>query len=152
MASPRANAIANHVETAKRLLLELEEQSQTAFQALGQDSGDRFLAAVGARDQILVKLNGVIEALAHERPAPDAPLDVRGESEASATQVNVMLDEMARVAARALESHHELMARTRMERDRLAAALTRAQRADGVADSYTAASRTPRTQMLSISG
>jgi hypothetical protein len=140
------SAIATHVEAAKRLLVELEEQSLTAFQALGRDSGDEFLAAVDARDRILTELNGVIESLAHDGPAVQAP-DTQ-----SRAQVNSMLDDMARVAARALESHQELMARTQLERNRLAAALTRSERPDGVADRYAANARAPHTRTLSISG
>ena len=132
------SAIAQHVETAKRLLDTLEQQAGAALDALGVDDV-QFMAAVAERDRVLAELNDVVAAIAHERPASDA-LD------------SALLAEMARAASAALESHDTLMGRTQAERDRLAAALDRAKRPDQVANQYAVATSGPRTATLSVTG
>src|SRR5438552_11146956 len=116
MAPKRSSAVALHVEAAKRLLRELEQHANTAMSALGRDSGSEFFAAVDARDRILGQLDDVVEKLAHER-------GVSGFAAAHDPETGLLLNEMARAAAAALESHEQLLMRTRQERDRLSAAL-----------------------------
>jgi hypothetical protein len=140
--SPRADAIAQHVEAAKRLLDDLEQHAAAALQALGDERGEDFVAAVEERDRILGELNQVVDALAQER------LD----GGASDGDANDLISEMAQVAALAFASQQQLLERTRQERDRLAAALTRSQRPDTVANQYAAATLAPRTATISVTG
>lgn len=134
------SAIAQHVEVAKRLLDELEQHAETALQALGVD-GAEFAAAVDERDRVLAELNGVVEALAHERlGGSEAPND------------SALLAEMAQKASAALESHGTLLARTQLERDRLAAALDKTARPDLVASQYAVATSARRAATLSVTG
>jgi hypothetical protein len=142
MSPARTSAIAQHVEAAKRLLDELEQHAESALEALGSDDGAEFLAAVEERDRILGELNGVVEALAHERL--DDP-DHQGTD-------STLLAEMAHAASAALESHEHLLARTQVERDRLAAALDRTKRPDAVAHQYAVATNGPRSTTLSVTG
>lgn len=131
----RPSAIALHVEAAKRLLDALERHADVAIQALGSENGEGFTAAVDERDRILVELNEVVEALAHERLT-----DADG------------LPAIAQAASAALESHEALLERTRQERDRLAAALDRAGRPDAIAHQYAAATNVRRSATLSVTG
>jgi hypothetical protein len=141
----RSSAIALHVEAAKRLLQELELHADTAMNALGRESGIEFFAAVDERDRILEELDVVVDALAHERAAagPNGRRD---------PQSAPLINEMARAAAAALESHEQLMLRTRQERDRLAVALKTTTRTDSIANQYAAASMTSRAGSLSVTG
>jgi hypothetical protein len=136
--SATASSIALHVETAKRLLDELEQHAEVALGALGQD-GEQFLAAVNERDRVLDELNSVVSMLARER-LRETPED------------SSLLDEMAHHASRALESHETLRMATQLERDRLAAALAKTSKPDGVATQYAAATAIPRTATLSVTG
>ena len=146
MSDSRSSAIALHVEAAKRLLGELEEHAATALGALGRDSGSEFFAAVEQRDHVLEQLNVVVEALAHERTALEQP----GAEQDDRT--GALLAEMARAAAAALESHENLVARTQVERDRLAGALERTSRVDSIADQYAAATYALPQRTLSVRG
>lgn len=141
MSFARPSAIALHVEAAKRLLDALERQAESALDAMQSENTASFLVAVNERERILGELNGVVEALAHERIAdPENRVD------------SDLLDEMAHAASAALESHEQLMARTQMERDRLAAALDRAKRPDTIAHQYAVATSGPRAGTLSVTG
>jgi hypothetical protein len=144
MSTAGASAIAFHVETAKRLLDELEQHAELALETLGAEDGSEFLAAIAERDRILVELNDVVEALAHERvgAAPESP----SQEEAK------LLSDMARAAAAALHSHEHLLSRTQTERDRLAAALARTNRPDSIAHQYAVATNVPRPRTLSVTG
>lgn len=144
MMTARADAIAVHVEAAKRLLQELEQHAQSAVDALGRDGGADFLAAVNERDRVLGELDEIVEAIAHERQTTsEQDLDA---------DAGPLLSEMARVAAAALEAHENLLARTRMERDRLAALLQRTSRPDPVASKYAGAFQVPRAPVFSVTG
>jgi hypothetical protein len=133
------SALALHVAAAKRLLRELEEQAETALHSLGADNGDEFLAAVAGRDHILSQLDVVVGAVTHERGTED---DI---------ETRQLLAEIARAAAAALESHENLVAQTRRERDRIAGALHQCARPDSVANQYALASKSPRLT-LSVTG
>ena len=142
----RSSAIALHVQAAKRLLQELELHSDTAINALGRESGADFFAAVDKRDRILEELKGVVEAITDGQSSAESA----GRSTVLAGPV---LDEMTLAAAAALESHQQLLMRTRQERDRLAAALhTTTTRTDSVANHYAAASITGRSRTFSVTG
>jgi hypothetical protein len=143
MSPGRPSAIALHVEAARRLLDELEQHADATLQALDSEDAAEFLAAVDERDRILGELNGVVEALAHERVA-----DVNERSIGD----SALLGEMARAASAALESHGHLLARTQQERDRLAAALDRARQPDAIANQYSVATSAPRPTTLSVTG
>lgn len=60
--------------------------------------------------------------------------------------------EMAQAAAAALESHDRLASQTRRERDRLADALHRSDRADAIAHQYGVAAPGGRSGTLSVTG
>jgi signal transduction histidine kinase len=146
MTRSRAGAMTLHVEAAKRLLAELEQQALAAQDALGRDSVDgvdEFTAAIDARDQILGKLTEVVDAIAHERGA-DSENDID-------VDAGPIFAEMARVAAAALESQQKLTAQAMRERNRLAAALHNTNRPDSIASQY-AASGTGRQATLSVRG
>ncbi len=140
-----ASAIALHVEAAKRLLVEIEEHAASALFALGRENGTEFFAAVNEREQVLAQLDEVVEALAHERASGG-----QGDEPDAATAV--LLAEMAQAAAAALESHEQLLAQTRRERDRLASALNRSTRPDSVANHYAAAVISSRPRTFSATG
>lgn len=145
MMTARADSIAMHVEAAKRLLQELEQHAQSAVDALGRDGGADFLAAVSERDRVLAQLDDVVEALAHERSEA-------GEQQDPDVDTGPLLAEMARVAAAALEAHENLLARTRMERDRLAALLHRTNEPDRIANKYAGAFQPARGPVFSATG
>lgn len=140
MSAVGRSALALHVAAAKRLLQELEEQAEMALHSLGGDHGDEFLTAIAGRDQILSQLDVVVEAFAHERG-----------TEADDAETRQFLVEIARAAAAALESHENLVAQTRRERDRLAGALHQCARPDGVAKQYGLAGKS-RPLTLSVTG
>ena len=140
------NAIATHVEAAKRLLQELEQHAGTALDALGRDNGAEFIAAVNERDRILGQLGEVVEALTKERTAGG---DFASDHDA---ETRSLFTEMTQAAAAALESHEQLAVETRRERDRLAVALQRTKQPDAVANQYAASSTAPRTRTLSVTG
>ena len=139
----QTSTIAVHVEAAKRLLRELEQQAETALNALGRDSSADFFAAVDARDQILGQLDGVVNALTSERQAAT-------ESQTDKREMASLFAEIARAATTALESHDRLTSETRRERDRLAQALRRTAKPDPVARQYGASK--PRARTISVTG
>jgi hypothetical protein len=143
MSAAGTSAIAMHVDAAKRLLRELEEQAETALNALGKDDGEEFLAAVAERDQTLAKFDHVVEGLAHEHT-------VGGVSADEDAEARRLVAEMARAASTALVSHKHLTAQALRERDRLAAALERTARPDPIANQYAATSPHPRA--FSVTG
>jgi uncharacterized protein YukE len=145
MPSPRVDAIASHIEAAKRILAELEEHADTAMRALERDGGAEFFAAVDERSRVLRELDAVVEALAHERSAMSDP--------SSDLETGALFADMARAAAAALESHEQLLAQTQRERDRLAAAVQRSNRPDSVALQYaTAVARPAGLRTFSVTG
>ncbi|MEP6493434.1 MAG: hypothetical protein ABJF01_12195 [bacterium] len=146
MSRTATSAVALHVEAAKRLLQELEEQAETALHALGHDNSDEFLAAVAGRDDILAKLDDVVEALAHERGAGS------GTPSADDPETARLLADMARAAAAALVSHEHLASQARRERDRLSNAIQRNIRPDSVANQYGLASTAKRSLTFSVTG
>ncbi len=145
MPAQRPSAIALHIEAAKRLLTELEQHADSAMSALGRDSGSEFFAAVDERDRILGQLDRVVDALAHERA-------VAGPGAIRDPNAGPLLNEMARAAAAALESHEQLLLRSRQERDRLSAALKKTTRTDQVANHYAATGIPGRVRTFSVTG
>lgn len=145
MTALHTTSIARYADAAKRLLRELEQQSETASRALGHEANEAFVAAVDERDRILAQLGEVVDALSQQRLARDPA----GNPDPSMAK---LLTEMAQAAAAALESHDRLAAQTRRERDRLAEALNRASRVDAVAQQYGAASPVGRSATLSVTG
>jgi hypothetical protein len=141
MAGSATTSFALHVAAAKRLLVELEQQADVAREALGRDTSEAFLAAVDERDDILKRLDEVVEAIAHERAF--------GSEDAETER---LLADMAQAAAAALESHDQLAVAAKRERDRLAHAQARLARPDSVADHYAASTASNRPRMLSIKG
>jgi hypothetical protein len=146
MTAPVTTAFALHVEAAKRLLLELEQQAEVAREALAREENAQFLAAVEERDLILKRLDEVVEAIAHERTSGN---DESAERDAETER---LLADMAQAAASALESHEQLESATKRERDRLARAQVRSTRPDAVADHYAASTTGPRQRTLSVKG
>lgn len=142
MSGVGTSALALRVEAAKRLLRELEAQAETALAALGRDDGDEFLAAVEGREHILEQLDHVVEAVARQRSG------VRGDD----TETGQLMAEIARAAAVALESHENLVAKTRRERDRVAVVLNPGARRDMVASQYALAAMSARPLTISVTG
>jgi len=144
MSAVGRSALALHVAAARRLLRELEEQAETALHSLDVENGDEFLTAIAGRDQILSQLDVVVEAVTHERANGGGAHEDDGET-------GQLLAEIARAAAAAMESHENLVAKTRRERDRLAGALHQCARPDAVANQYALASKSPPLT-LSVTG
>ena len=136
--------IASHAQAAKRLLHELEQQSDAARSALDRDEGDEFLSAVSARDKILAELEHVVNALVQERSS----LDKQGPSSAEAKR---LFAEVAQVAAAALESQESLHEHVRIGRDRAGAALGRAPAHQPSSKGYGGTNASPR-RTLSVTG
>src|SRR5258706_16374043 len=113
MPAVRTSAIARHVDAAKALLCELEQQAATAMNALGRDENAEFFAAVDDRNRILEQLDDVVDALVQERVLAG---EQAGETDA---MTRALLVEVARAASAALESHEQLTTEARRERDRL---------------------------------
>jgi hypothetical protein len=146
MAMTPLGAIAVHMEAAKRLLRELEQHAETALQALSQESGSEFMSAVDERDRVLTELGEVVEALSEARSPSGEPWA------ATDPAARVLFADMARAAAAALESHDQLAAHARRERDRLGAALQRTGQPDSVAHHYAVSSASPRMRTISVTG
>jgi hypothetical protein len=141
----RSGSVAVHVEAAKRLLSELEQHAATAMNALGRENGQEFFAAVDERDRILGQLDEVVESIAHARASA-------GPASLNDPETGALMNDVARAAASALESHEELLRRTRQERDRLGAAIKRTNRIDPIASQYAAASKPNRSRSFSATG
>jgi hypothetical protein len=142
MSSRRASALALHVEAAKRLLSELEEQALVATEVLSHDGAADFGAAIEERGRILGELTEVVDAIAQVRGADsDDDIDV---------DAGPIIADVARIAAAALESQRMLTASATRERDRLAAALHNTNRPDSVASQYAASGG--RQVILSVTG
>jgi hypothetical protein len=133
------------VESAKRLLGELEQHAESARRALGRDNGAEFFAAVEERERLLRELDEVVTALAHEHA-----MAVEGEGRDFET--STLLAETAQIAARALESHNQLQTATRQERDRLGASIEANNRPDAIASQYAVATSAPAVRSLSVTG
>ena len=147
MPALRSGAIARHVDAAKALLRDLEQQAEAAMSALGRDQIAAFFAAVDDRTRTLEQLDDVVDALVQERNL------ARGQSAEADAASRALIVEVARAAASALESHERLTSEARRERNRLAQAHERVGRPDGVAHRYAAsASQAPRSRTFSVSG
>lgn len=146
MSAPPVEAIAVHVEAARRLLVELEQQAETALRALDHEGGADFFAAIDARTRLIGELDEVVEAIAHQR-AITVDGSAGGENVSGA-----LLAEIAHAAAAALESHELLVKQTRRERDRLGSAANRSNRPDSVAHQYSVASTVPGRRNFSVTG
>jgi multidrug resistance efflux pump len=139
-------SILPHIEAAKRLLQELEQNANAAIAELSRDGGSEFLAAVDERAALLRELAKVADALAHERAySRDSITDDDLASTA-------LLAEIAGAAAAALESHEQLVSQARDERDRLALAIRRAKHPDAVAGVYAASKGNTPPRTLSVRG
>lgn len=148
MPAPRTSAIARHVEAAKNLLRELEQQAAIAMDALGRDQNTEFLAAVDDRTKTLERLNEIVEAIVQERALAAAQQAGHPDPATSA-----LLADVAQAAASALASHEQLTTETRRERNRLAQVHARSGRPDAVAHRYAAtSSQLPRSRTFSVSG
>jgi hypothetical protein len=144
MFTARPGTIALHVQAAKQLLEELDRQANVAIQALGRDNGEEFFAAVEERDRLLAELGAVADTLAQERAWSS-----HGSGQQETTPR--VFTEVAYAAAAALESHERLVAHAQAERDRLASALERNARPDGVALQYAGAAD-PARPTFSVTG
>lgn len=146
----RPSAIALHVEAARRLLRELEQQAATAMASLGRDENEEFFAAIDDRTRTLERLDGVVEAIVQERALAAAVHGARAEPDPA---TNELLAEVARAASDALEAHQQLTVEAGREQARLAQAHARTGRPDTVARRYAAtSSQGARQRTLSVSG
>ena len=98
------------------------------------------------RDALIARLSEAVDVLNHER----ASADVRSPRETAETKA--LFGELARVAAGVLASHERLVSSTTIERDRLEAAVRRADKPDAVANQYAAVSQAKQPGTLSVTG
>lgn len=140
------NALAPHVEAAKRLLREIERHADAAIDTLNNGDGTQFLSAIQERETLLTRLSEVVTALNQERTHADA----RGSRESAETKA--MLGKLAGAATSVLASQERLVVSATVERDRLAAAVRRAEQPDAVATQYAATSHPLRAGYLSVTG
>jgi len=148
MSAPTANTLTPHVEAAKRVLRELERHADAAMDTLNTGDSSQFLAAIEERETLLAKLTQVVDVLTHER----ASADVRRPKERETAETNALLGDLARAAAGVMASQEKLVASTTKERDRLAAAVRRADKPDQVANQYAAVSHVSHAGTLSVTG
>jgi hypothetical protein len=146
MSSPTASTLAPRVEAAKRLLRELERHASSAVDTLNTGDAARFLAVIDERESLIARLSQAVDVLNHER----ASTDLRGGRDKAETEA--LFGELARVAASVLASHERLVASTAVERDRLEAAVRRADKPDAVANQYAAMSQLKHGGTLSVTG
>ena len=148
MSTRTANTLAPRVEAAKRLLRELERHADSAIDTLNAGDAARFLAVIDEREALIARLSQAVDVLNHERAAADVRVSGGGES----AETEALFGELARVAAGVLASHERLVASTTVERDRLEAAVRRADKPDAVANQYAAVSQAKQPGTLSVTG
>jgi len=145
MSAPTGNSLAPHVEAAKRVLRELERHADAAIDTLNGGDSSQFAAAIQERETLLAKLSQVVDVLSHER----ARADGKGRETA---ETRALMGDLARAAAGVMASHERLVASVTVERDRLAGAVSRAEKRDTVANQYAAMSYAPQQSTLSVTG
>jgi hypothetical protein len=125
--SPSAQALD---DAARLLLMQLAAETRKAEQVLEAEGGDALYAILGARDRMLVALEGIGGAL-----GPSAtPAQARAE-------LVVMAAELQR-------ANVALMQRVQGECDRLAGAIAALDRPDGVAGAYGVAAVTTHLDLM----
>ena len=140
------DAIAPHVEAAKRLLREIERHADAAIDTLNSGNGSQFLLAIQERETLLSQLSQVVTALNRER----THADTRGPRESA--EAKAMIGKLAGAATSVMASQERLVMSAAAERDRLAAALRRAELPDPVASQYAAIAHPLRAGYLSVTG
>jgi len=148
MSAPTANNLAPHVEAAKRVLRELERHADAAINTLNGGDSSQFAAAIEERETLLAKLSQVVDVLNHERARADAS----GPKSRETAETRALMGDLARAAAGVMASHERLVANVTVERDRLAGAVSRADKPDTVANQYAAMSYAPQQSTLSVTG
>jgi len=148
MSAPTANSLAPHVEAAKRVLRELERHADAAMDTLHAGDSSQFAAAIQERETLLAKLSQVVDVLNHER----ARADGAGPKGRETAETRALMGDLARAAAGVMASHDRLVASVTVERDRLAGAVSRADKPDTVANQYAAMSYAPQQSTLSVTG
>lgn len=146
MSSALVSRISPFVEVAKQLLLELEQHASASFDSLSRGNGTEFLAAVERRDAILDELSRVTDALAEERS------HFGGGSHEERREVQALLAKLSDAAHGALTSHQRLIMKASETRDRLGAAVKKADQPDAVATQYAATMPGLRQSFLSVTG
>jgi len=148
MSAPTANSLAPHVEAAKRVLRELERHADAAIDTLNGGDSSQFAAAIQERETLLAKLSQVVDVLNHERARANGP-ESKGRETA---ETRALMGDLARAAASVMASHERLVASVTVERDRLAGAVSRADKPDKVANQYAAMSYASQQSTLSVTG
>lgn len=146
MSYQTASTLTPRVEAAKRLLREIERHANSAIETLNAGDAARFLSVVDEREALIARLSEAVDVLNHER----ASADVRSPRETAETEA--LFGELARVAAGVLAAHERLVSSTTVERDRLEAAVRRADKPDAVANQYAAVSQAKQPGTLSVTG
>jgi len=146
MSSTTPDAIAPHVEAAKRLLREIERHADAAIDTLNSGDGSQFLLAIQERETLLSQLSQVVTALNRERTHADA----RGPRESA--EAKAMIGKLAGAATSVMASQERLVDSVTAERDRLAAAVRRTEQPDPIASQYAAISPPLRAGYLSVTG
>jgi len=146
MSSTTPDTIAPHVEAAKRLLREIERHADAAIDTLNSGNGSQFLLAIQERETLLSQLSQVVTALNRER----THADTRGPRESA--EAKAMIGKLAGAATSVMASQERLVMSAAAERDRLAAAVRRAELPDPVASQYAAIAHPLRAGYLSVTG
>ena len=116
---------------AERILAELDQETERALDALAREDTVEVLAAVESRGPLLAQLDETVADLAGT-----------GDNLQSALASDESLRWFVQRSANALASHHDLLARVAIERDRLSSSITALNRNDRVAARYGAGSPT----------
>ena len=111
-------------------------------------TNSEFAAAIEERETLLAKLSQVVDVLNHERARADAS----GPKGRETAETRALMGDLARAAAGVMASHERLVANVTVERDRLAGAVSRADKPDTVANQYAAMSYAPQQSTLSVTG
>jgi hypothetical protein len=146
MPNALVSRISPFVEAAKQLLLELEQQANASLETLSRGNGTEFLAAIEKRDAILEELARVTEALAQERA------HFGGGSHEERREVQSLMAKLSEGANSAMASHQRLVLKATETRNRLEAAVQKADRPDTVATQYAATMPGARESLLSVTG
>ena len=146
MSNALVSRISPFVEVAKQLLLELEQHANASLDTLNSGNGTEFLASVEKRDAILEELSHVTDALAHERA------HFGGGSHEERREVQALMAKLSDAANGAMASHQRLIVRATETRDRLGAAVKKADQPDAVATQYAATMPGLRQSFLSVTG
>jgi hypothetical protein len=137
--------IARHVEAAKRLLAELDQQAVVVMTAIGREDGAEFVQAVSRRDTLVADLQRAVDEIAHQRAWTASPTGSNSAPKA--------LTELTQALHGAVARQQEILSAAAAERDRISTAMKQADRPDALASRYTGlSSSAPPNPTISVAG